>query len=531
MIHLFDYNSSGHYTLFYTPAPAGDTIAPTSAVLPLPADSTARIPVSWSGQDNAGGSGISFYDIYVAVDNGPFQVWIEGTLDRSAIYQGGFGRSYSFYSVATDQAGNREAPHAVADAHTTVARTNHPPTLDVIADRVIKEGQTLDIQPVATDIDGDELLFSLSTNAPPGVVLNPFSGRITWQTTGNSGPATYPFTLQVLDNGSPRLGVTRTFRVSVSDENSAPVITPIADRTINEGQLLSFSAQANDFDIPAQAITFSLAPGAPTGVTVDSTGLFEWRPADYQGGITYSLGVIATDNGAPSLSSTQTFKITVRDTRSDLVLAGGVTNVLAGGSITVPLVLTSGPDVNDITFDLRADDPHLATVALDSVAPEILSVSLEPVADGHLGHFRGHFELDTSRATVGARTVGQLRFTTILGAHSSVADLQISSLQATRQVGQTGQTSETIAQTSARAGRLFLIQEEPLIDIYLSSKTEATLVLYAKPGAQCVLQSQTLLGSGQWTDSAGMQFINAWQPMLWPIAQGQQTYFRIKRTN
>src|SRR5207344_1612646 len=97
---------------------------------PLPADSTARIPVSWSGQDNAGGSGISFYDIYVAVDNGPFQVWIEGTL----------GRSYSFYSVATDQAGNREAPHAVADAHTTVARTNHPPTLDVIADRVIKEG-------------------------------------------------------------------------------------------------------------------------------------------------------------------------------------------------------------------------------------------------------------------------------------------------------------------------------------------------------------------------------------------------------
>src|SRR5690606_1340945 len=126
------------------------------------------------------GRGISFFDVYVSVDHGPFQVWIEQTIDQSAIYQGGFGRTYSFYSVATDQAGNREPAPATADAVTTVTRTNRAPSLELIADRVVKEGETMVIQPISADPDQDELTFSLFTNAPAAMFIHPYTGRITW---------------------------------------------------------------------------------------------------------------------------------------------------------------------------------------------------------------------------------------------------------------------------------------------------------------------------------------------------------------
>src|SRR5262249_35418045 len=105
MLHLFDLNSTGSYTLYYSNLPPGDVTAPTSVVGPLPSDSTPSIPVSWSGQDNAGGSGVSFFDIYVSIDGAPFLQWQKETLDHSAVFQGQFGHTYRFYSVATDVAG------------------------------------------------------------------------------------------------------------------------------------------------------------------------------------------------------------------------------------------------------------------------------------------------------------------------------------------------------------------------------------------------------------------------------------------
>ena len=47
-----------------------DAGAPTSSVAALPAtEDSTTFTVSWSGQDDAGGSGIASYDVYVS-DNG-----------------------------------------------------------------------------------------------------------------------------------------------------------------------------------------------------------------------------------------------------------------------------------------------------------------------------------------------------------------------------------------------------------------------------------------------------------------------------
>ena len=97
-----------------------DGVAPSSAVAALPSVSGSDFPVSWSGNDDASGSGIGSYTIYVSDNGGPFTPWLTNTSATGAFYSGVDGHSYGFYSTATDNAGNHESAHASADATTTV---------------------------------------------------------------------------------------------------------------------------------------------------------------------------------------------------------------------------------------------------------------------------------------------------------------------------------------------------------------------------------------------------------------------------
>lgn len=97
-----------------------DALPPTSTVSPLPALSPASFTVSWSGQDDAGGSGIASYDIYVSDNNGPFTLWLGATTHTSATYPGVSGHGYGFYSIATDHVGNRQTTPPAAEAATQV---------------------------------------------------------------------------------------------------------------------------------------------------------------------------------------------------------------------------------------------------------------------------------------------------------------------------------------------------------------------------------------------------------------------------
>src|SRR5262249_35829787 len=61
----------------------------TSSVDPLPAVfNTSPFTVTWSGTDDAGGSGIGSYTIYVSDNGGIFVPWLTGTPLTSASYLG-----------------------------------------------------------------------------------------------------------------------------------------------------------------------------------------------------------------------------------------------------------------------------------------------------------------------------------------------------------------------------------------------------------------------------------------------------------
>ena len=115
-----------------------DAGRPTSSVLTLPARTNATsFSVSWSGQDDETGSGIGTYAVFVSIDGGGFTRWLSGTADTQAIFTGEFGHTYSFYSVATDNAGNGQLPPTSAQATTFLM-----PDAPVLTSSIINDGST-----------------------------------------------------------------------------------------------------------------------------------------------------------------------------------------------------------------------------------------------------------------------------------------------------------------------------------------------------------------------------------------------------
>jgi hypothetical protein len=98
-----------------------DAGLPTSTVQSLPALTNAvSFLVRWSGADDANGSGVATYDVYVSDNGGPFTRWQAGTAATSATYSAQNGHTYTFYSVATDNVGQRQPTPAAAQATTTI---------------------------------------------------------------------------------------------------------------------------------------------------------------------------------------------------------------------------------------------------------------------------------------------------------------------------------------------------------------------------------------------------------------------------
>ena len=138
--------------------------------------------------------------------------------------------------------------------------------------------------------------------------------------------------------------------------NQPPVLDPIADQTIDEGSLLSFTATASDPD-PGDQLTFSLAPGAPSGATIDpNTGLFQWTPDDNTPS-PVTVTIIVSDDGTPSMSDQQDVQITINNVAPTLAISGPATGV-PGQPRTFTFTATDPSSVDQgagFTFDIDWD--------------------------------------------------------------------------------------------------------------------------------------------------------------------------------
>ena len=212
-----------------------------------------------------------------------------------------------------------------------VASGNHPPVLAAVGNKTVNEGSALTFTATASDQDaGQTLTFSLDAGAPAGASINSASGAFSWTPTEAQGPGNYPITIRVADNATPSTNDFETITVTVNEVNNAPTLAAIADQTVNEGGTVSVTASASDSDTPSNSITYSLAAGAPVGMSINaSSGAISWTTTESHGPGTYTATVVATDNGSPALSDSKSFNVTVNElnTAPSLTLNTTITSV------------------------------------------------------------------------------------------------------------------------------------------------------------------------------------------------------------
>jgi hypothetical protein len=169
-----------------------------------------------------------------------------------------------------------------------------------------------------------------------------------------------------------------------------------------------------------------------------------------------------------------------------------------------------------MVFDLEAIDPHFVNLDLQSLGEEVTSASFEPVGGGT---FRIRFDFDANQMQTGARTLARLNLATQPSGHSSIAHLGLDSISASRSGG------EAVGRGASNGGRVFVIENEPLLDTKLANPGSLHLVVYGLPGQRYRLQSSATLGvAAVWQDEDAVELFGTYETVERPVTPTLRFY-------
>ena len=156
-----------------------DALPPVSRVKALPATSKAEeFRVSWGGEDDAGGSGIRDYVLYVSENGGAFKAVQPASADTALTYTGIPGNTYRFFTVATDNTGNVEGMKNGGEATIKISDDCKDEICNGVDDDCDGEVDEGFIVTYYRDADGDgfgalaQAKQGTTCHVPPGYVAN-----------------------------------------------------------------------------------------------------------------------------------------------------------------------------------------------------------------------------------------------------------------------------------------------------------------------------------------------------------------------
>ncbi|MCB1491105.1 MAG: tandem-95 repeat protein, partial [Rhodobiaceae bacterium] len=228
------------------------------------------------------------------------------------------------------------------------------PQLSVLDHAVAVIGEAFVLPLAVFDPDGDPLTFD-TDDLPAGasLVIDPTYGQahITWTPTASSAGENV-FTVSVTDNGNNGAGTpqtdTKTVTVLVRAANAAPILLPVGDQTVAEGETLTINVSATDPD--GDPVTI-LVDNLPSGAVYDAdNGRIVWTPNRFQSGVYEDIAITATDGQG---TSTETISITVANTNA--------------APVVVPMALQTGREGAELSFKLVAGDIDNDPVVFEAV--------------------------------------------------------------------------------------------------------------------------------------------------------------------
>jgi cyclophilin family peptidyl-prolyl cis-trans isomerase len=238
--------------------------------------------------------------------------------------------------------------------------TTPPPALP----SSVQAGTDVEYDFNATKEGQSGFVYSLVSGAP-GMVINPQTGQISWQTDATQ-TGTYPIEVQAVDLAGNFAINPSTNQADVNFSltvfNVPPTLAPIAQQTVLQNSTLQVQASATSPAGSFDVLTYSLA-SAPAGAFIDpQTGLFSWTPnASVPGG---NVNVTIRATNASGQSSTETFGITVQELNHAPTINTVPSQAVHGGNtltVTIQGVDSNSP-AQTLTYSLDPGAPAGASI-------------------------------------------------------------------------------------------------------------------------------------------------------------------------
>jgi large repetitive protein len=214
---------------------------------------------------------------------------------------GNYNGSEEFTVEVTDDLGSSDSQVITV----TVIPVNDAPMLDEVSDVSFDEGGEGSVTLTATDVDGDNLTFSVS-------VGNEISAEREVNTITFTAAANYNgseiFTVTASDGN---LTDEEVVIVTVNAVNDAPIIIfdPDDVPAAVEDQLFQYQVVVTDIDNQEDEMIYSLQ-NKPSGMTISGSGLINWGPVD--GDLSANFSVFVSD-GQSSDELQMTFSVQTVD--------------------------------------------------------------------------------------------------------------------------------------------------------------------------------------------------------------------------
>jgi len=236
---------------------------------------------------------------------------------------------------------------------------NAAPVLADIGPQSVIEGAQLTFSTSASDLDGQTPLMTSSVLPGTATYVDNADGTGTFDwTTTFIDAGLYDVTFYASDAVVPTVIDSEIVQITVTEAgNQVPIVTPINDTTITEGQTLALQFTASDPDLDPLGLAATDAPANATFVdNGDGTGDFTFTP-DFTQANVYDVTFTATDTALNATS---------------IVVQITVTNVNQLPALTAIGPQTTGEDV-PLSFRVEASDadgvvPLLSTSALPGTA-------------------------------------------------------------------------------------------------------------------------------------------------------------------
>lgn len=191
----------------------------------------------------------------------------------------------------------------------------------------------------------------VNTNAATAVVqtFNLANFTVTtvtpWITSSTANLA--PLTPVAVSNGTftyaiPQMSVV-TF-VGTASTVAPPAFAAVPNQTVNAGVTLLVTNTATASDVPPNTLSFGRANTFPTGATVNSSGIFSWRPMVSQANTTNAIAVQVTDSGS-NLSATNNFNVVVNAVTNPVISSVS----FSPGQFNLTVSGPQGPDYTLLT--------------------------------------------------------------------------------------------------------------------------------------------------------------------------------------